>query len=176
MLIFFFYIDISYLLIGLLQVRRHDLWNVIAAKMGWTPPMIAESGRTPGQIAEQFKSVYEQLLESFEQTYMAVARRQSLAVPQQQAAEQQVGPNQADAGPNQRPRQLSAQQMLHMIKLAHVPVDQLRAARYPENLIRQIEQNRTALQAAQSRMASQQQQQQQRLQQPGINSSVQFQN
>ncbi|KAL5485897.1 hypothetical protein ACEPAI_6940 [Sanghuangporus weigelae] len=165
---------------GVVNVQRDDLWNVIAAKMGWTAAAISESGHTQDQIAEQIKVIYERLLQSFEQTYMSAAMKHSLTAQQQQPLDHQIAPNQPSSGPNQPP--LADQQAVKMIKLASMSAEQLRANGYPENLIQSIERSRPQLEATWRKMQMQRiqaaQQQQQQLQQQGalLNAPLPFQN
>ncbi|EJD06618.1 uncharacterized protein FOMMEDRAFT_138512 [Fomitiporia mediterranea MF3/22] len=174
---------------GVVNVNRHSLWNVIAAKMGWNPTSLSEAGRTQEQVDEQLKTVYEQLLETFELTYMSATMKQSFTSQPNQNADPQGGPNQPSAGQGQPagPNQaLSAQQVMQMMKLANMTVEQMRAAGYNEHVIRNIEQNRPTLQESWRKMQMQRlqvqqqaaQQQAAHLQQQGAvrNTSHPFQN
>ncbi|KAL5525890.1 hypothetical protein ACEPAG_7228 [Sanghuangporus baumii] len=161
---------------GVVNVQRDDLWDVIAAKMGWTVAAISDSGHTQDQIAEQIKVVYERLLQSFEQTYMSAAMKHSLTV--QPPLDHQIDRNQPSSGLSQPP--LSSQQAVQMIKLASMSAEQLRANGHPENLIQNVERSRPQLEPTWWKMQMQRIQaaQQQQLQEQGelLNGLLPFQN
>ena len=106
--------------------------------MDWLLPAINASGYTQIQIVEQIRVVYDRLLRSFEQTYMAAVTKISLTAPPQQQEAHQLAPNPHDFAPDQP----STQQALQMTKPSTAMANQLCADGYSEVLEQHVEQSR----------------------------------
>ncbi|KAH8117884.1 hypothetical protein DFH11DRAFT_1740967 [Phellopilus nigrolimitatus] len=123
---------------GSVAVRRHELWPVIAAKMGLMQVNGSEQSRM--QIANHIKLVHEQLLEAFE-----LSVTQALMKQQMQPSSQQPM-NQPGAQILQQSGITPTQQSLQILRMANTPVDVMRSQGWPEQFIMQVETHRPALQ------------------------------
>ena len=75
----------SQAMLSSLQVKRRNLWHVIASKLN----LHSNGQRTADQIAEQLHNAYAQFLEAFEMQYTTAMMKQSMGggVSDQSAAE-----------------------------------------------------------------------------------------
>lgn len=138
-------------------MNRHELWPVVAAKLGWAnmPTQSSEPARSGPQAANHMKVVYDLYVMTFEQQVSSANLREFLSGhgPRDHQPPD-GGPNQQPPGPQgQPPPQLTRpllqpaqQQLLNLVRFANTSADVLRRNNVPESIVQQVELHRVALQ------------------------------
>lgn len=134
------------------QVNRHELWPVVAAKLGWAvnPAQSSEPPRSAPQVANHMRIVYEAYVVSFEQQVSSVNLREFLGQRDHPPAD--GGQSHPPPGPQGQPQpQPTPQQaqLLNLVRFANHSADFLRKNGVSEAIIHQVELHRPALQRQQ---------------------------
>lgn len=135
-------------------MKRHKLWDTIAAKLGLIPIPTAENAENPVTrgVTDHIKFVFEKYLELFEASWSRTILESYMSAP----ASEQNATQQAQHRPPQDPPApppagvahlvMQQAQMNQLAKYASMSAEAMRSQRVSEDIIRYVEINREVIQ------------------------------